>query len=103
MYCEDGDVGTAIVMQVITEMLQAGVLETTLQAFNVLFNLTVHLQMLEEVPFFDFDGQCSMMQPLYSLSLMCPYRGRYNQQDQSVSRPAVWRVEGITCVINPTK
>jgi hypothetical protein len=39
-------------------MLQTGVLETTLQAFNVLFNLTVHLQMLEEVPFFDVDSEC---------------------------------------------
>jgi hypothetical protein len=58
VYCEDGDVGTAIVIQVMTEMLQTGVLETTLQAFNVLFNLTVHLQMLEEVPFFDVDSEC---------------------------------------------
>lgn len=60
VYCEDGDVGTSIVMQVMTEMLQTGVLETTLQAFNVLFNLTVHLQMLEEVPFFDVDSECSL-------------------------------------------
>lgn len=58
--------GTAIVMQVMTEMLQTGVLETTLQAFNVLFNLTVHLQMLEEVPFFDVDGEYSQYIDVYA-------------------------------------
>jgi len=57
IYCTDLELASKIVLSIVLEMLQHPAIETRLTAFNLIFNLSVHMNLYEELPFFDSDEQ----------------------------------------------
>jgi hypothetical protein len=53
-YCQDGaSVATAALTSLVMEMLESPHLEVQCHSFNLVFNLSVHVNMFEETPYFD--------------------------------------------------
>eukprot|EP01122_Echinamoeba_exundans_P011362 TRINITY_DN4494_c0_g1_i1.p1 TRINITY_DN4494_c0_g1~~TRINITY_DN4494_c0_g1_i1.p1 ORF type:complete len:1100 (-),score=161.24 TRINITY_DN4494_c0_g1_i1:652-3951(-) len=50
---DDVQVATTLLLSVLTEMIESSNVEARIHAFNLVFNLSVHVNMFEEVPFFN--------------------------------------------------
>lgn len=50
---DDVQVATTLLLTVLTEMIESPNIEARVHAFNLVFNLSVHVNMFEEVPFFN--------------------------------------------------
>lgn len=56
---DDVQVATTLLLSVLTEMLESPTAEARVHAFNLVFNLSVHVNMFEEVPFFNAANRTS--------------------------------------------
>lgn len=55
MYCSDGAVASQVILSILFEMLASSIASTRIHAFNLLFNLSVHIHLLEEISFIGLD------------------------------------------------
>jgi len=52
-YCQDNiNVATSVLQALLLEMLDSDLLEVKLHALNLLFNVSIHVNMFEEISFF---------------------------------------------------
>ncbi|ELR24330.1 uncharacterized protein ACA1_165090 [Acanthamoeba castellanii str. Neff] len=49
MYCSDGDAASRLLLSLLFEMLESSQTHTKVHAFNLLWNLSIHMNLLEEI------------------------------------------------------
>ncbi len=70
MYVSDGASASRLLLSLMFEMLESPQMHTKIHAFNLLWNLSIHMNLLEEIITFEENGKI-VFTSLLSFNLCC--------------------------------